>query len=73
MTRTSQLNFRAGPNPDPAYRWDAKRKLFIPVKGSAPLSVVLVLPVSFLNIFSPYTHLLVEAFEMGSFATIHHS
>ena len=28
MTRTRRLDFGSGPDPDPAYQWDTKRKLF---------------------------------------------
>ena len=43
MTRTSWFDFGSYPNPDPTYKWDTKRNLFILVEVCAPPNAVLVL------------------------------
>ena len=42
MTRTSRFDFGSGPDPDPAYQWDTKRKLFSLAEVCALPSDVLV-------------------------------
>ena len=41
--KISQLNFSSGPNPDPAYQWDTKRKLISMVEVYSSLSALLVI------------------------------
>ena len=43
VTRTSQLGIVSSPDPDPAYQWDTKRKLFNLAEVCAQPSTVLVL------------------------------
>ena len=42
MTRTSSFDFGSRPNPDPAYQWDTKRKLFSLADVCAPPYAVIV-------------------------------
>ena len=42
MTITSQFDFGSGPDPDLAYKWDTKRKLFSLAEACALPSAVLV-------------------------------
>ena len=45
MTRTSRLDFGSGPDPDPAFQWEKKkRKLFSLAEVCALPSAILVLP-----------------------------
>ena len=43
MIITSRLNFSSGPNPDPAYQWDTKRKLISLAEVCSPPSALLFL------------------------------
>ena len=45
MTRTSRFDFGSGPDTDPAYQWDTKRKLFSvqPGRGMRLLNTVIVM------------------------------
>ena len=43
MTRTSRFDFGSGPNPDPAYQWDTKCKLFNLAEVCALPNAVLVM------------------------------
>ena len=42
MTRTIRLGFGEGPDPDPAYQWDTKRKVFSLAEVCTPPSVIVV-------------------------------
>ena len=62
MTRTSQLDFGSGPNPDAAYQWDTKRELFSLAEVCAlPSAVVVAISGSFI---------VYSVFFMKSFAVI---
>ena len=41
MTLTRRFDFGKGPDPDPTFQWDTKRKLFSLVKVCDPQSAVL--------------------------------
>ena len=50
MTRTSRFDFSSGPNPDPAYQWDTKRKVISLVEVCALPSALVVFVISISSI-----------------------
>ena len=42
MTRINKFEFGSSPDPEPAYQWDTKRKLFSVEEVCAPPSAVLI-------------------------------